>query len=75
MNGIAFMLGTKQHTCPPGQFDATYTDAEYEKHKGWGHSTWAFGVHICKAANVKKLILFHHDPSGHAMCFLDQGLR
>jgi phosphoribosyl 1,2-cyclic phosphodiesterase len=44
-------------------FDATYTDAEYSRHKGWGHSTWSIGVRICKAANVKKLILFHHDPS------------
>jgi phosphoribosyl 1,2-cyclic phosphodiesterase len=45
-------------------FDATYTDAEYEKGKlGWGHSTWEMGVRIAKAAGVKKLVLFHHDPS------------
>jgi phosphoribosyl 1,2-cyclic phosphodiesterase len=44
-------------------FDSTYTDSEYETHKGWGHSTWAMGTQIAKAAGVKKLILFHHDPS------------
>lgn len=44
-------------------YDATYTVAEYRKHKGWGHSTWAEGVKIAKKAKARKLILFHHDPS------------
>lgn len=44
-------------------YDATYTVPEYRKHKGWGHSTWAEGVRMAKAARVKKLVLFHHDPS------------
>ena len=47
--------------------DATYTDAEYyEKENskiGWGHSTWQEAVKVAKAAGVKQLILFHHDPS------------
>jgi energy-coupling factor transporter ATP-binding protein EcfA2 len=47
--------------------DATYTDAEYyEKGNskiGWGHSTWQEAVKVAKAAGVKQLILFHHDPS------------
>jgi phosphoribosyl 1,2-cyclic phosphodiesterase len=47
--------------------DATYTDAEYyEKDNskiGWGHSTWQEAVKVAKAAGVKQLILFHHDPS------------
>ena len=48
-------------------YDATYTSEEYygktgSSKKGWGHSTWEEGVKLAKAANVGKLILFHHDP-------------
>ncbi len=43
-------------------YDATYTDEEFEKFKGWGHSTWQQGVRIAEAGNVKKLVLFHHNP-------------
>ena len=55
--------------------DATYTDEEYHRpdHSkvGWGHSTWQEAVKVAKAADVKKLILFHHDPL-HDDDFLDQ---
>jgi phosphoribosyl 1,2-cyclic phosphodiesterase len=44
-------------------YDSTYTDAEFPKYVGWGHSTWEEGVRLCRAASVKKLALFHHDPS------------
>lgn len=44
-------------------YDATYTDEEYPKYVGWGHSTWREGVKLCDAANAKQLVLFHHDPS------------
>lgn len=44
-------------------YDATYTDAEFESKVGWGHSTWEEAVRLAKAANVKRLALFHHDPS------------
>ena len=44
--------------------DAQYTPAEYETHKGWGHSTWENGVLLAKDARAEHLILFHHDP-GH----------
>lgn len=56
-------------------YDATYTDAEYSDPKsskvGWGHSTWQEGVKIAKAANVKTLVIFHHDPA-HDDEFMDQ---
>ncbi|HEY9879001.1 MAG TPA: MBL fold metallo-hydrolase [Leptolyngbyaceae cyanobacterium] len=56
-------------------YDATYTDAEYYNEKsskvGWGHSTWQEAVKIAKAANVRKLIIFHHDPI-HSDDFMDK---
>lgn len=55
-------------------YDAQYTAQEYQSKKGWGHSTWIEGVRLATDANVKKLILFHHDPS-HDDVFLDDLLR
>jgi phosphoribosyl 1,2-cyclic phosphodiesterase len=56
-------------------YDATYTDNEYNDPKsskvGWGHSTWQEGVKIAQAANVKTLVIFHHDPA-HDDDFMDQ---
>jgi phosphoribosyl 1,2-cyclic phosphodiesterase len=55
--------------------DTTYTDEEYYDEKcskvGWGHSTWQEAIKIAKAAQVKQLVLFHHDPS-HDDTFLDR---
>ncbi|NCS04400.1 MAG: MBL fold metallo-hydrolase [Microcystis aeruginosa G13-07] len=55
--------------------DATYTDEEYNDPKyskvGWGHSTWQQAVKITKTAQVKQLVLFHHDPA-HNDDFLDR---
>jgi phosphoribosyl 1,2-cyclic phosphodiesterase len=44
-------------------YDSTYTDDEFTSKIGWGHSTWQEAVRLCRAANVKKLAIFHHDPS------------
>ncbi len=56
-------------------YDATYTDEEYHHEKtskvGWGHSTWQEAVKVAKAANVKQLIIFHHDPL-HNDEFMDE---
>jgi phosphoribosyl 1,2-cyclic phosphodiesterase len=43
-------------------YNANYTDEEFPSRIGWGHSTWQEGVRLCKAANAKRLALFHHDP-------------
>jgi len=44
-------------------YDAQYTPEQLAGEKrGWGHSSWLEGVHIARECNVKKLILFHHDP-------------
>jgi phosphoribosyl 1,2-cyclic phosphodiesterase len=42
--------------------DATYTDAEYPTHRGWGHSTWQHAALLCRRQQVKRLVLFHHRP-------------
>lgn len=51
-------------------YDSTYTDDEYPDFEGWGHSTWQEGVRLCRAANVDKLAIFHHDPA-HDDAFMD----
>jgi phosphoribosyl 1,2-cyclic phosphodiesterase len=51
-------------------YDSTYTDEEYPKFKGWGHSTWEEGIRVCEAAGAKRLVIFHHDPS-HDDTFMD----
>jgi phosphoribosyl 1,2-cyclic phosphodiesterase len=42
--------------------DATYTSAEYEQHRGWGHSTYDEAVGLALEAGVERLVLFHHKP-------------
>lgn len=43
-------------------FDSQFTPDDYEAHRGWGHSTWMDAIEVAKAAGVKTLCLFHHDP-------------
>jgi len=50
--------------------DAQYTPDQMHNHKGWGHSSWEHCVEVANAANVKKLILFHHNPD-HGNAVLD----
>ena len=45
--------------------DAQYSDEDYGgavPHRGFGHSTPAMAARIARAAEVGKLVLFHHDP-------------
>jgi CheY-like chemotaxis protein len=43
--------------------DAQYTAAEYLQKVGWGHSPMEYAVDVALAAGVKRLALFHHDPT------------
>jgi phosphoribosyl 1,2-cyclic phosphodiesterase len=56
-------------------YDCTYTNEEYYHPQtskiGWGHSTWQEGVKLAQAAQVKQLVIFHHDPS-HDDKFMDK---
>ncbi|PYL61353.1 MAG: hypothetical protein DMF31_02445 [Verrucomicrobia bacterium] len=49
--------------CDVAILDAQYTDEEYERHVGWGHSPVSSVVLLALDANVKRVLLFHHDPS------------
>ncbi|MBI3452204.1 MAG: MBL fold metallo-hydrolase [Rhodospirillales bacterium] len=51
-------------------YDCTYTDAEFPKFAGWGHSTWQEGVRLADAAGARRLVIFHHDPA-HDDRFMD----
>jgi len=56
-------------------YDAMYTDDEYYNPKsskvGWGHSTWQEAIKVAKAAGVKRVVIFHHEPT-HSDDFLDR---
>ena len=43
--------------------DTQYTDQEYQEHVGWGHGSLSSAVALALDAGVRKLVLFHHDPS------------
>lgn len=43
--------------------DAQYNHKEYQKTRGWGHSTYDDAVDLALVAGVKRLGLFHHDPA------------
>lgn len=54
---ISFLQGTQIVI-----YDAMYTQAEYLERMNWGHSYPEYAHAICKAANVERLVLFHHSP-------------
>ena len=43
--------------------DSQYTDEEYQAHLGWGHGSLSTAISMAVDAGVRKLILFHHDPT------------
>ena len=51
-------------------YDGTFTEQEIAARAGWGHSTYARGIHMAELAGVKQLCVFHHDPS-HDDDFMD----
>lgn len=52
-------------------YDSTYTEEEYPKKVGWGHSTWEEGIRLCRSAGAKHLAIFHHDPD-HTDDFMER---
>jgi len=43
--------------------DGQYTDAQYVRSVGWGHSSIRQAVEFARLADVGQLVLFHHNPS------------
>jgi phosphoribosyl 1,2-cyclic phosphodiesterase len=43
--------------------DAQYTTREFSAKRGWGHSTTEYAVEAAVSAGVRRLALFHHDPT------------
>jgi len=42
--------------------DCQYTDAEYPKHVGWGHSGLDAALTFADRVEARDVVLFHHDP-------------
>jgi ribonuclease BN (tRNA processing enzyme) len=42
--------------------DSQYTEEEYPGRVGWGHSTVIHAATFARAAGVRQLAMFHHDP-------------
>ena len=54
---------TLAHNADVFIYDSQYTPAQLRgEKKGWGHSSWWEGVKIARAAGVRQLVLFHHEP-------------
>ncbi|NNF12234.1 MAG: MBL fold metallo-hydrolase [Gemmatimonadetes bacterium] len=43
--------------------DSMYTEEEYPRHVGWGHSTFEQALRLAEDGGVKRLLFFHHDPT------------
>lgn len=44
-------------------YDGMFTETEYPRCCGWGHSTWEKGVELARAAGAKALAIIHLHPS------------
>jgi phosphoribosyl 1,2-cyclic phosphodiesterase len=51
--------------------DAQYTPGEFAAKSNWGHCTIEYACHVAAEAGVRRLALYHHDPT-HDDATLDQ---
>ena len=42
--------------------DGQYRNEEYDRRVGWGHCSMEDAIEFGSLSNVKKMVLFHHDP-------------
>ena len=54
--------------------DGQYTDEELKTKTGWGHSTWKEAMQLAIDSDVRRLILFHHEPE-HSDSQLDKSME
>lgn len=52
--------------------EAQYTESEYTKRVGWGHSSVSNAVILCKQAEISEWIVTHHDPKHTDQDLLDK---
>ena len=43
-------------------YDGCFDEEQYDKHVGWGHSTWRKGLEFAEAAGIGSVIIYHHLP-------------
>ena len=43
-------------------FDGQFTPENYERFRGWGHSTWQDAIDVAKLVMARELIITHHHP-------------
>lgn len=44
-------------------YDAMWDETQdYERHRGWGHSTWQAGLSLLQRTGSRRLVCVHHDP-------------
>jgi len=43
-------------------YDAAFTDEEFSRFIGYGHSTWQQGVRLAQASGARQVSLIHHSP-------------
>jgi phosphoribosyl 1,2-cyclic phosphodiesterase len=51
--------------------DAQYTEDEYARHRGWGHSSTGQAIGFASRCQAATAVLFHHDPA-HSDTGLDE---
>ena len=44
-------------------YDTQYTQEEYASKVGWGHTTFEHALAVAKKTKVKRMALYHHDPT------------
>ena len=54
--------------------EAQYTNEELKNYRGWGHSSYEQAIEVAERANVKYLMMTHHDPD-HDDEFLSKAER
>lgn len=43
--------------------DSSYTEAEYQRKKGWGHGTFGAALDLARQAGARQLFFTHHEPT------------
>jgi phosphoribosyl 1,2-cyclic phosphodiesterase len=56
-------------------YDSMFEDNDYNRCRGWGHSTAKAGIALAKAAGIRQFVGFHHAPEHDDMIMADRERR